>query len=608
MLRSIFPERFLLPRPPGVRQRSSNWIAIVLLLLTTALAAALRLYRLDAKGLWVDEIFTAVFASADNDLAAVARGPLSSPVPTPPLWFLITHLFTKALGSSDAVVRLPSVIAGVLGILAVYKVGEALFDRTIGLISAFLLAVSPAHLHFSQEARFYAGIVLFSLLSLYFLYRGVNSGERKWWVGFAMATLVNLYTHLTAFLVLAVEILYACLLLVHHLVTNKETGPVCHCEERFLRRSNPQMQEGRLPRGVYPEVRRARNDTVPRTEIHLLPLLLSLVVITVCYAPMVPHIIRGIQGSRGLGNPDQIQGLDLSAGYFLSLLGSFGAGSGIALSLYVAAFLWGLIKANDKRWRRELLILLWAVVPFVVVLLLRPKHWFAAKYVVFILPLYLTTVSVGIAYVAKSAALFLSQWNVLRPPWRLQTLSLVSLVVIYGLMSIAGLDDAYAWQSDRWKSIGQLLTNNVQSRDAVVPLPLTLLTMPVEDIMAYYGPKPEEAHVIVVDNPSQMEDVLANHRRVWIVIDRRTDFSKSGEVLEWLELQPHVELAIGDGTKVLYTGKDQTQLTLLEEAKRFTNLRLEVGGWRLEIGRWWRMDKLPPSISHPNFQSPSGRM
>ena len=583
MLRSILSERFLPSRPPGIRQRSSNWIVITLVLLTTVLAVALRLYRLEAKGLWVDEIFTAVFASADNDLAAVARGPLSSPVPTPPLWFFITHFFVKALGGSDAVVRLPSVIAGVLGVLAIYKVGEALFDRATGLISAFLLAVSPTHLHFSQEARFYASIVLFSLLTVYFLYRGVNSDEKKWWVGFTIATILNTYTHLAALLVLAVEILYACLLLVHHLVAAKEAGPVCHCEERFLRRSNPQMQEGRL-------LRCARNDTCPRAEIHLLPLLFSLGVMTICYVPMMPHLIRGIQGSRGLGNPNDIQGLELTTGYFLSLFGGFGAGVGIALSLYMAAFLWGLINTIRKHKRQGLLILLWTVVPFAIVLLLRPKHWFTAKYVIFILPLYLITVSLGITYVAKSVALFLSQWNVLRPPRRLQTLSLVALVAIYGLMSVSGLDDAYAWQSDRWKSIGQLLISNMQPQDAVVPLPLTLLTMPVEDIMAYYGPKPEEANVILVDNRGQMEDVLANHSRVWIVVDRRADFSKSSEVMEWLKLQSHVELSIGDETKVLYAGKDQTQLTLLEEAKRFTNLTAEAHGSIAEayrsLGMW----------------------
>lgn len=549
MLQSIFSKRFPPFKSSDGQRLSSNWIVIALLLITI-LATALRLYRLEAKGLWVDEIFTAIFASADNDLAAVARGPLSSPVPTPPLWFFITHFFVKVLGSSDAVVRLPSVVAGVLGLLALYKVGEVLFDQTIGLISALLLAVSPAHLHFSQEARFYPGVVLFSLLTLYFLYRGVNSNEKKWWAGFTIATLANLYTHLTGFFVLAIEILYACLLLMHDRVAARRAGATRRLSDTFA-----------------------------------LPLLISLGVIIAGYAPMMPYLLVGMQGPRGLGNPGDIDGLDLSARYFLSLFGDFGAGAGIALSLYVAAFLWGLINTIPKQRRQGLLVLLWTVVPFALVLLLRPKHWFAAKYVIFILPLYLVTVSLGIIHVAKSVALFLSQWNVLRSPRFLPTLSLVSLVAIYGLMSISGLDEAYAWQNDRWKSMGQLLTCNMQPEDAVVPVPLVMLTMSAQDVMAYYGPTSEEADVVTVGSRSQMEDILANHRRVWIVVDRIADLDKSREIVEWLAPQPYVELSVGSEAKVLYTGKDQTQLALLGEAKRFTNLTAEAHGSIAEVYR-----------------------
>jgi len=555
MRRSIFSGRSPLSRLPSGQQWSSNWIVIALLLLITASATALRLYRLDAKGLWVDEIFTAIFASADNDLAATVRKPLSSPIPTPPLWFFITHFFVKALGSSDAIVRLPSVIAGVLGVLVIYKVGEMLFDRTIGLISAFLLAISPMHLHHSQEARFYAGIVLLSLLTLYFLYRGVNSNEKKWWAGFTIATLANLYTHLTAFLVLTVEVLYACLLLMHKLVATRRTGATRHLRATFA-----------------------------------MPLLISLGIIIVCYAPMMPYLLRGMQGPRGLGNPYQIEGLSLSVRYFIFLFGDFGAGAGIALSLYIAAFLWGLINAIRKQRWQGLLIVLWSIIPFAIVFLLRPKHWFAPKYVIFILPLYLMTVSLGITSIARSIADFLGQWNILCPPRFLQALSLISLVTIYGLMSVSGLDDVYAWQNDRWKIIGQLLTSNMEPEDAVVPVPLIILTMSAQDIMAYYGPTSEEVDVVTVSSRSQMEDILTNHRRVWIVIDRRADLNKSREIVEWLAPQPYVELSVGNETKVLYTGKDQTQLALLEEAKHFTNLTADAYGSIAEaycsLGMW----------------------
>lgn len=541
----------------GSRQWSFDWTTTALAALVV-LATALRLYHLGAKGLWTDEVFTALFASAENDLAAVARRPLSTPVPTPPLWFLITHLFLKVLGSSDIVVRLPSVLFGVLGILAIYKVGEALFDRTIALTSAFLLAVSPMHLHYSREARFYAGIVLFSLLSLYFFYRGVNSDERKWWGGFTVVTLVNLYTHLTAFFVLAVEILYACLLLTHDLVAARRSGTTRRFSTTFA-----------------------------------LPLLISLGIIAACYAPMIPHILRGIQGTRGLGNPSDIEGLELSVGYFLSLFGVFGAGAGIPLSLYMAAFLWGLINAIRKQWRQGLLILLWTVGPFAMVFLLRPKHWFAPKYVIFILPLYLMTLSLGLTYLARSIARALGHWNGLGVRRSLLELSLAALLTIYTLMSISGLDETYAPQKGvRWREIGQFLTSNMQPDDAVISFPYNL-TMPIQDLMAYYSPTAEEidffaynptleeADVPVVGSQRQMQVILGDHRRVWIVIYRRSDNQLAimhDDVIEWLSPQPYVELPLGGMSTVLYTGLGLTRLALLEEAKHFTHLTAEAYG------------------------------
>jgi tetratricopeptide (TPR) repeat protein len=541
MFQSILSKRSLSSRPAGSRQWSSNWIFIALLLLTTALAAALRLYRLGAKGLWADEIFTAIFASADNDLAAVAQQPLSAPIPAPPLWFFITHFFIKALGNGETAVRLPSVIAGILGIVASYKVGETLFGRTIGLISALLLAVSPFHLRYSQEGRCYASVVLFSLLSLYFLHRGVNSDEKKWWIGFTISTLVNLYTHLTAFLVLAVEILYAGLLLTRHLVATKRAGDALCLRATFA-----------------------------------LPLLISLSFITLCYVPMVPYLLTGIQGPRGLGNSSNIPGLRLSVKYFLTLFGDFGAGAGISLSLYMAAFLQGLINAVRKRGQQGLLILLWTATPFATVLFLRPKHWFVPKYVIFILPVYLMTVSAGITYLARSIALFLSSWNPHRLSKLLPVLSLVSLVGLFSVMGMSALEQVYAQQQGRWREIGQFFANNKQPEDAVASFPISsvLLTMPGREIMAYYGPR----DVIELGSRDQLEDLLANHRRVWIVkpggwADPDSEFRTS-----WLADLSYLELPLGDEALVLYTGKDQTRLALLEEAKHFTNLTAEAHG------------------------------
>ena len=57
---------------------SRRWHVAGLGVLLT-LSTALRLHQLDTRGLWVDEVFTALYASADKGVFAVAHGPLSSP-------------------------------------------------------------------------------------------------------------------------------------------------------------------------------------------------------------------------------------------------------------------------------------------------------------------------------------------------------------------------------------------------------------------------------------------------------------------------------------------------------------------------------------------------
>ncbi|MBN1317293.1 MAG: glycosyltransferase family 39 protein, partial [Anaerolineales bacterium] len=251
------------------------------------IGAGLRFYQLTAKGLWADEIFTALFAGPDNDVATVIHNALSTPLPSPPLWFLITHLFVKVLGSNELVLRFPSVLAGTLCIPAIYMVGNELFNRRIALVGATLLAVSPIQIHFSQEARTYAAVVFLSLLGCLFFYRGLTRRQWRWWVGFSLVTLINLYLHLTAILVLASEVVIAFF---------------------FLNR----------PR---------------RTQV--LPVLASLMIILIGFSPMAPFLITGIQGPRGLGNITEIEGLSITIEGFLSLFGGLGAGTGVSLSLFL---------------------------------------------------------------------------------------------------------------------------------------------------------------------------------------------------------------------------------------------------------------------------------
>jgi len=56
----------------------------------------------------------------------------------------------SVLGANLAVLRIPSALFGIWGVLGVYTLAKELFDLRIALLSAFLVALMPAHIHFSR--------------------------------------------------------------------------------------------------------------------------------------------------------------------------------------------------------------------------------------------------------------------------------------------------------------------------------------------------------------------------------------------------------------------------------------------------------------------------
>jgi uncharacterized membrane protein len=67
--------------------------------------------------------------------------------------------------------RVPSAIAGALAILAIFTLARQLYSSREGLLAAGLLACSYSPIYYSQEARAYSLLLLFSILSAHFWFR-----------------------------------------------------------------------------------------------------------------------------------------------------------------------------------------------------------------------------------------------------------------------------------------------------------------------------------------------------------------------------------------------------------------------------------------------------
>lgn len=145
------------------------------LFLIVVIAAALRLYKLGEWSFWGDEMFT-VGGREDGFNYNLLRQSLSLS--------LIQGVVAK-LGVTEWNARLIPVLFGVISVPLTYVFGKKIFNPAIGLLSSLYLALSPWHLYWSQNARFYTALLLFYSLALFFFYLGLEE-DRPWYFVFAL--------------------------------------------------------------------------------------------------------------------------------------------------------------------------------------------------------------------------------------------------------------------------------------------------------------------------------------------------------------------------------------------------------------------------------------
>jgi 4-amino-4-deoxy-L-arabinose transferase-like glycosyltransferase len=116
-------------------------------------------------------ILNGIEASIGLDALNIAAGTFRNPFATgwltnPTLPTFLLALPIKILGPSTLAIRLWSPLIGALTVTAVFLIGQKLFDRTVGLIAAILLAGSHFHLHYSRMGMTNIWDPLFTLLAL----------------------------------------------------------------------------------------------------------------------------------------------------------------------------------------------------------------------------------------------------------------------------------------------------------------------------------------------------------------------------------------------------------------------------------------------------------
>lgn len=185
------------PASGGPTWVERHWAGLLTAML--CLSFVLRSIRLGEKTLWIDEIWS--FGIARMPWRAFLWS-VQNQDPNMGLYYVLLHFWMK-LGTSEFILRAMSVPLGVAAVFAVYTLGARLFNRPVGLVAAALLTVNAFHVQWSQEARGYSLLVLLVTLSSYFFVRSVERPSTRNFVLYGLFSVLALYVHVYAALVLA---------------------------------------------------------------------------------------------------------------------------------------------------------------------------------------------------------------------------------------------------------------------------------------------------------------------------------------------------------------------------------------------------------------------
>lgn len=170
--------------------------------LALLVGALLRVIALEHHSLWWDEAWQWEVASAPTFPGLFDRLFNTGITLNPPLSHMISWVFLR-FGDADWLLRLPSVVFGVAGIGVIHGLTRRLVDAPTARMTAWVVALSPFHVFYSQEARLYTELILFSALSTWLLLRAVEGGGRWRWVAYAGSLVLAIYTHVYASLGIA---------------------------------------------------------------------------------------------------------------------------------------------------------------------------------------------------------------------------------------------------------------------------------------------------------------------------------------------------------------------------------------------------------------------
>ena len=182
---------FAVPMPALLRNRSQGVRTGLFLVLLTALSAFMRTRYLGGQ-FWMDEgIAVGISSHPLTAIPGVLRYDGS-----PPLYYMVLHLWMSAFGNGEAATHSLSTLCGVATVpVSYWGVMTVFTNRRMAIMCSVLFAFNAFLTDYSQETRMYALMALLGLLATIGFLAGFVQRRRRFVGLFAVAQALMLYTH-----------------------------------------------------------------------------------------------------------------------------------------------------------------------------------------------------------------------------------------------------------------------------------------------------------------------------------------------------------------------------------------------------------------------------
>jgi mannosyltransferase len=452
--------------------RNTPYAIRLTLLAILLLAAFLRFYRLDAQSFWNDEGNSARIA--ERTLALIVEGAAGDI--HPPGYYLLLHYWRALFGQSEFALRSLSVVAGLALVVFTYLLGRRLFGKMTGVIAAFLGAISPFAIYYSQEARMYVFLAALAAASA-LASCGFRISDRRSWsaalAAYVFTCAVGLYTHYA----------FSFILLAHNLVF-------------FLRWV-------------------ATDRRSPLRWSSAAAWFAAQIAILILFLPWAPTALRQVSSwpsarwSYTLASALLEILRSLTMGITISAQESTAALIGAAMFLLIG--LWSRCeKTTNEVWSIALSIIgiaLYLVLPIALILvfdLYKPAY---LKFLLVALPPFHILIARGIENLAQVAR------GILRPAFII-LVAVLSVIAVYPSLHNLYFDPTYA--RDDYRQLAADIQSSGSLRDAVI------LNAPNQwEVLTYYYPNQDVYPAPYRPDPAKVEaflsPLLEQYRRLFVL-------------------------------------------------------------------------------------------